>query len=327
MAAKLMKKRPHYIIGVPTLFEALNKSERFNKADLSCLYACFCGADTLPKVVKDRFEAIVKRQGGNVKLLEGYGLTEAVTAIMAMPMNEYREGSIGIPFPNMMAKIVKRGTTEEAEPGEEGEICVSGPAVMLGYLDQPEETAKVLKVHDDGRLWLHTGDIGTMDEDGFFYFKLREKRMIKSSGMNVYPSQVEAQLYKHDAVAEACVIGVPDLDQVERVKAFVVLKPGIKPSPELEKELIAHCRKDLIKWSCPREDRVYRRAAQDQGGQDRLQGAGTEGDREVEGGRKILRGRPAAKKGAPGKEQKARFQKPGHNFGSFAAAGTAPRCG
>ncbi|HPZ65562.1 MAG: AMP-binding protein [Dethiobacteria bacterium] len=253
LAAKLMKKRPHYIIGVPTLFEALNKSERFNKADLSCLYACFCGADTLPKVVKDRFEAIVKRQGGNVKLLEGYGLTEAVTAIMAMPMNEYREGSIGIPFPNMMAKIVKRGTTEEAEPGEEGEICVSGPAVMLGYLDQPEETAKVLKVHDDGRLWLHTGDIGTMDEDGFFYFKLREKRMIKSSGMNVYPSQVEAQLYKHDAVAEACVIGVPDLDQVERVKAFVVLKPGIKPSPELEKELIAHCRKDLIKWSCPRE--------------------------------------------------------------------------
>lgn len=253
LAAKLMKKKPNYIIGVPTLFEALNKNDTFNKADLSCLYACFSGADTLPRVVKERFEEIVKRQGGNVKLLEGYGLTEAVTAIMAMPLGEYREGSIGIPFPNMLAKIVKRGTTEEAELGEEGEICVSGPAVMLGYLKQPEETAEVLKKHEDGRTWLHTGDIGTMDEDGFFYFKLREKRMIKSSGMNVYPAQVEAQLYTHDAVDEACVIGVPDIEQIERVKAFVVLKDKAKEGPDMEKELIDHCRKDLIKWSCPRE--------------------------------------------------------------------------
>ncbi len=252
-AAALMKKRPHYIVGVPTLFEALSKNKRFNKADLSCLRACFSGADTLPRVVKERFEAVVQRQGGNIKLLEGYGLTEAVTAIMAMPLGEYREGSIGIPFPNMLAKIVKRGTTVEAEPGEEGEICVHGPAVMLGYLNQPEETAKVLKKHDDGLVWLHTGDIGTMDSDGFFYFKLREKRMIKSSGMNVYPTQVEAQLYRHEAVEEVCVIGVPDLEQVERVKAYVVLRKGFTPGPEMEQELIAHCRKDLIKWSCPRE--------------------------------------------------------------------------
>ncbi len=253
MAAKLMKKKPNYIVGVPTLFEALSKNEIFNKSDLSCLYACFSGADTLPRVVKERFEEVVKRRGGNVKLMEGYGLTEAVTAIMAMPLNEYREGSIGIPFPNMLAKIVKRNTTEEAPVGEEGEICVSGPAVMLGYMDQPEETAAVLKNHDDGRVWLHTGDIGVMDEDGFFYFKLREKRMIKSSGMNVYPAQVEALLYNHDAVEEACIIGVPDLEQVERVKGFVVLKDPSKAGPEMEKELINHCRKDLIKWSCPRE--------------------------------------------------------------------------
>ncbi len=253
LAAKLMKKRPNYIIGVPTLFEALNKNETFNKADLSCLYACFSGADTLPRAVKERFESIVQRQGGNVKLLEGYGLTEAVTAIMAMPIGEYREGSIGIPFPNMLVKIVNRGTMEEAEVGEEGEICVNGPAVMMGYMNQPEETASVLKQHDDGRIWLHTGDIGTMDEDGFFYFKLREKRMIKSSGMNVYPAQVEGQLYAHDAVAEACVIGVPDIEQVEKVKAYVVLKDMSKKGPDMEKELINHCRKDLIKWSCPRE--------------------------------------------------------------------------
>jgi len=256
LAAKMMKKKPNFIIGVPTLYEALSKSEKFNKSDLTSLYACFSGADTLSRVLKERFENIVERQGGRgVRLLEGYGLTEAVTAIMAMPVKEYREGSIGVPFPNMLAKIVKRGTNDEAAAGEEGEICVHGPAVMMGYLDLPEESAKVLKKHDDGLMWLHTGDIATMDEDGFFYFKLREKRMIKSSGMNVYPAQVEGQLARHEAVDECCVIGVPDMDQVEKVKAFVVLKKEFqaKAGPELEKDIISFCRKDLIKWSCPRE--------------------------------------------------------------------------
>jgi long-chain acyl-CoA synthetase len=256
LAAKMIKKRPNFLIGVPTLYDALIKSEKFNKSDLSCLYACFSGADTLPRVVKERFESIVERQGGKgVKLLEGYGLTEAVTAIMAMPIGEYREGSIGIPFPNMLAKVVKKGTTEEVPVGEEGELCLHGPAVMLGYLDHPEETAAVLKKHPDNLVWLHTGDIVSMDPDGFFYFKLREKRMIKSSGMNVYPAQVEGLLYKHEAVADCCVVGIPDEEQVERVKAFVVLQKEftVKAGPDMAKELINHCRKDLIKWSCPRE--------------------------------------------------------------------------
>ncbi len=254
MAAKMIKKKPNFIIGVPTLYEALTQNEKFQNSDLSCLYACFSGADTLSRNTKERFEGTVEKQGGkNVKLLEGYGLTEAVTAIMAMPVGEYREGSIGIPFPNMMAKIVTKETTEEAPVGEEGEICLYGPAVMMGYLDQPEETAAVLKKHDDGLVWLHTGDIATMDADGFFYFKLREKRMIKSSGMNVYPAQVEEQLFKHESIAECCVIGVPDKQQVEKVKAFVALKDASMAGPELEKEIIEHCRKDLIKWSCPRE--------------------------------------------------------------------------
>jgi long-chain acyl-CoA synthetase len=136
--------------------------------------------------------------------------------------------------------------------GEDGELCLSGPAVMKGYLNKKEETDEVLKRHEDGKLWLHTGDIASRDKDGFFYFKLRQKRMIKSSGMNVYPAQVEEVLYKHPEVSDVCVIGVPDMDQVERVKAFVVLKPGISASPDKGKELIAHCRKELIKWSCPR---------------------------------------------------------------------------
>ena len=253
VAKLIRKKQPSCIVGVPTLYAALCKNKDFKRANLLCLKAAFCGADSLPGPVKEKFETIVKNQGGNVKLLEGYGLTEAVTAIMAMPLNSYREKSIGIPFPDMDAKIVIPDTLDTAPHGEDGELCLSGPAVMKGYLNQREETAKTLRIHGDGKTWLHTGDIASRDEEGFFYFKLRQKRMIKSSGMNVYPVQVEDHLYQHPKVAEACVIGVPDPDQVERVKAFVVKAPGVDtPDEKLEKELIRHCQKKLIKWSCPR---------------------------------------------------------------------------
>ena len=253
VAELIKKKKPTLITGVPTLYDALTRNPDFQTADLSCLQNTSCGADSLPRQVKERFEEIVKRQGGSVQLVEGYGLTEAVTGIMSTPMDGYREGSVGIPFPDMLAKVVAIGTTKEVPIGEEGELCVSGPAVMLGYLESPEETAAVIKKHEDGLTWLHTGDIFTMDKDGYFYFKLRLKRMIKSSGMNVYPVQVEAVLDKHPDVRGACVIGVPDETQVEKVKAFVVLKNAAKATPEMEKALIDHCREHLIKWSCPRE--------------------------------------------------------------------------
>ncbi|MHB8766773.1 MAG: AMP-binding protein [Deferrisomatales bacterium] len=252
--AKLVRaKRPTLLVGVPTLFDALSRNPDFARSDLGCLRATFSGADTLPRVVKEAFEAAVRRRGGTVQLLEGYGLTEAVTAVMAMPLGEYREGSVGVPFPDMLAKVVGIGTEEELPLGEEGEICLCGPAVMLGYLDEPEETAAALRRHADGRVWLHTGDLARQDADGFFYFAQRLKRMIKSSGMNVYPAQVEAVLLAHPQVDQACVIGVPDRAQVERVKAFVVPKPGARPGPELVAALTAHCQEHLIKWCCPRE--------------------------------------------------------------------------
>jgi long-chain acyl-CoA synthetase len=165
----------------------------------------------------------------------------------------YREGSIGVPLPGMLGKICKVGTTEEAPIGEEGEICVAGPAVMIGYLDDPAATAEALRAHADGRTWLHTGDLGRMDADGFFYFTVRLKRMIKSSGFNVYPAQVEAALRQHPAVADACVIGVPDPAQVERVVAYVVPAEGAARDSRTEQSIITHCREHLIKWSCPRE--------------------------------------------------------------------------
>ena len=252
VAQLLQTKRPTLTAGPPTLYESLAKDPSLQRSDLSSLRAAFSGADTLPEPVRERFEQLVAERGGTVKLLEGYGLTEAITAIMGMPLHERRAGSIGLPFPDMLATICDPGTTESLPPNQDGEICISGPAVMLGYLDDAEATAAALKEHGDGRIWLHTGDIGRMDEDGFFYFTGRLKRMIKSSGFNVYPAQVEAVLYEHPAVAEACVVGIPDPAQGERVKAFVVATDPSAAGPELADELIRHCRERLIKWSCPR---------------------------------------------------------------------------
>jgi long-chain acyl-CoA synthetase len=254
VVARLIRtQRPTVIAGVPTLFDALSRDDSLHRADLSCLRAAFSGADTLPGPVKARFEELVRRQGGTVRLLEGYGLTEAVTAIMATPLDSYREGSIGVPFPDILAKICRPGTEEELADGEEGEICVAGPPVMLGYLDDSAATAETLRMHRDGRTWLHTGDLGKRDADGFFYFSTRLKRMIKTSGFNVYPAQVEAVLYRHPAVLEACVIGLPDESQGERVKAVIVLRVPERATPALANELIEHCQRQLIKWSCPRE--------------------------------------------------------------------------
>jgi len=252
--AKLVrKKRPSMLAGPPTLYDALSKDRLFRRSDLSCLRVAACGADMLPQPVRECFETLLKDRGSGGAIIEGYGLTEAVTGIMASPLHENRKGSIGIPFPDMLAKICKPGTTEGVAPHEEGEICISGPAVMLGYLDDPAATAETLKVHADGRTWLHTSDLGTMDEDGFFYFRMRLKRMIKCSGFNVYPTQVEAVLYQHPSVTQACVVGIPDPVTGERVKAYIVLKDGSPENADTERALIDHCHKHLIKWSCPRE--------------------------------------------------------------------------
>lgn len=253
VAKLIRKKRPTVLVGPPTFYDALAKDRTFRKTDLSCLRLVGCAADTLPPPLREGFESLLRERGSNLKMVEGYGLTESVTGIMAVPLSENRKGSIGIPFPDMLAKICKPNTTEEAAPDEEGEICVSGPAVMLGYLDDPVATAETLKVHADGRTWLHTGDLGTMDKDGFFYFRMRLKRMIKCCGYNVYPTQVETVLYQHPLVAQACVVGLPDPVSGESVKAYIVLKDASRENADMERALIEHCHKQLIKWSCPRE--------------------------------------------------------------------------
>jgi long-chain acyl-CoA synthetase len=249
----IRRRRPQMMAGVPSMYDALCREPAFRRADLSCFTAVFSGGDSLPASAKARFEQLARSRGGQVKLLEGYGLTEAVTGIMAMPRHLDREGSVGIPFPDTLAIICEPGTDRELPAGESGEICIAGPTVMMGYLDDPAATAAALKVHADGRTWLHTGDIGRADADGFFYFLGRLKRMIKSSGFNVFPAEVEAALSRHPAVAEAYVVGLPDEAQGQRVKAFVIARATAEPGLALGAALIAHCRERLIKWSCPRE--------------------------------------------------------------------------
>ncbi len=250
-AKMLVKKKPNIIPGVPTLFEALLRADNLEGADLSFLKGMFCGGDSLSIELKKKVDAFLREHNASIQVREGYGTTECVTASCLTPVHDYRPGSIGVPFPDTYYKIVKPGTIEELPPNTDGEICISGPTVMIGYVDNPQETANTLRRHDEGRLWLHTGDLGYMDANGFVYFRQRIKRMIVTSGYNVYPSQLENIIDGHPKVLLSCVIGVKDAYKVQKVKAFVVLQPGVEPGDEVKEELLAYCREHIAKYAMP----------------------------------------------------------------------------
>ena len=247
----ITKYKCNFMAGVPTLYEALLRLPNMKNADLSHLKGVFSGGDSLSIELKKRFDAFLKEHKATIQVREGYGTTECVTASCLTPTGLAKEGSIGIPFPDTYYKIVKPGTIDEVPYGEEGEITLSGPTVMACYYNKPEETANTLRKHADGRIWLHTGDLGTMDEDGYIYFKGRIKRMIITSGYNVYPAQLENILDAHDFVHMSCIIGVPDPYKIQKVKAFVMLKPGVAPNDETKQTLIDYCRKYIAKYAMP----------------------------------------------------------------------------
>ncbi|MBR4700938.1 MAG: AMP-binding protein [Oscillospiraceae bacterium] len=252
-AQLLVKKKPNLIPGVPTLFEALLRTDLLEGTDLSFLDGMFSGGDSLSVELKRKVDDFLKAHNAKIQIREGYGTTECVTASCLTPKDYARSGSIGIPFPDTYYKIVKPGTEEEMDPNLEGEICISGPSVMMCYIDNPEETAQTLRRHADGRIWCHTGDLGTMDADGFVYFRQRIKRMIITSGYNVYPSQLENIIDGHEKVLLSCVVGVKDKYKMQKVKAYVVLRPGVEPTEEVRQELFAHCRKHIAKYAMPYE--------------------------------------------------------------------------
>lgn len=250
-AELIVKHRCNFMAGVPTLYEALLRQPVMDGADLSCLKGVYSGGDSLSVELKKKLDAFLAEHNATVKVREGYGTTECVTASCLTPLHLAKEGSIGQPFPDTFYKIVRPGTQEELPYGEDGEICLSGPTTMMEYVGHPEETAQTLQIHADGRKWVHTGDLGYMDEDGFIYFKQRIKRMIITSGYNVYPSQLENILDAHDIVQMSCIIGVPDPIKVQKIKAFVMLKPDIEPSDENKEILFDYCKKNIAKYALP----------------------------------------------------------------------------
>lgn len=250
---KLIKKsNPSVLVGVPTLFEALTHNEGMDGVSLANLKYVIAGGDSFSKAKVEAINEFLHNHGAKTNFTQGYGMTEALSAVTFDLKYASREGSIGIPWPGTYVKICKPGTDEEVPYGEDGEICISGPTVMLGYYNNEKETNDALHIHKDGNVWLHSGDIGFMDKDGFVTYRQRIKRMIVSSGYNVYPAQIEEVLEKHPGVLDSTVIGIPHPYKVEVPKAYIVLKPGFRES-KVKEELEELCKKNLAKYSQVKE--------------------------------------------------------------------------
>ena len=235
--AEIIKKNaPNFIVGVPTLFEALVNT-KLKKEDLKSVTAVICGGDALNQTLHNKVNDFLMAHGSSAKIRVGYGLTEGSGAVCLSPENTFADGIIGVPFPDTDFKIIQNDTFKELLVGKEGEICISGPLVMMGYLNNDAETAQTIRVHDDGKVWLHTGDIGYLGEDGLIYFAQRLKRIIISSGYNIYPTHLESIINSHEAVLTSTVIGIDHHYKGQVPKAFIVLKPGYKAGKKLEREI------------------------------------------------------------------------------------------
>ncbi len=249
LLGNIKKFRPSVFPGIPMLYNAINNNAavKAGKYDLGSIKACISGSAPLLRETKERFEAL---SGGKVS--EGYGLSEAPTATHCNPlMGVNKTGSIGIPFPDVDAKIISLDDGEtEMKIGDVGEIAIHGPQVMKGYHNMPKETANSLRTMRDGKVWLFTGDIARMDEEGYFYIVDRKKELIKPGGEQVWPREVEEAIATHPKVFEVGVAGIPDPLRGEAVKAWVVLKPG---ETMTEEEVTEWCKKSLAKYKVPRQ--------------------------------------------------------------------------
>jgi long-chain acyl-CoA synthetase len=240
--ASIRKYRVTLFPAVPALYNGIINYPGIDRIDISSVKACFSGSAPLPVEVMTQFEALT---GG--KITEGFGLTETSPITHVNPLNGLRKpGSIGIPLPGTDMKVVDTDTgTREVGPNTEGELCIRGPQVMSGYWNRPDETGKMIR---DG--WLYTGDLARVDEDGYAFICGRKKDLIIVSGYNVYPDEVDQVLFSHPKVLEAATIGVPDERRGERVKSFVVLRPGVQATAE---EILEYCRKELAPFKIPKD--------------------------------------------------------------------------
>src|SRR5258708_27575102 len=244
--ASIRDVRPTYSAAVPSVFVSLINHPKVGEPNLDLVRLFNSGGAPCPVEVMEEFERKIGRP-----LNEGYGLSETSPVTHSTPqLAERRLGTIGLPFPDTDMKIVDvEAGTRELPVGGIGELCIAGPQVMKGYWNKPEESANVLRRHDDGRIWFHTGDIARMDADGYTSIVQRKKDLIIVDGFNVYPSEVESVLYAHPAVRLAAVIGIADTYHCEVVKACIALKPGASATPD---EIVAHCKTGLTEYKVPR---------------------------------------------------------------------------
>lgn len=250
-ASILKKHRPSMIFGVPTLYDALLKAKGTDKIDFSFLKYVVSGGDTLPEKLEKSVNEFLAAHNSTVKICEGYGMTEGLAALCLSVGENYKSRTIGKPLIGTQMCVVEPGTTKVLPAGEDGELCVSGPTVMIGYRNNPEETANALVVHPDGKTWLHTGDMAAIDKDGFVHYKLRIKRMMITSGFNVYPTQIEGVIEELDYVDKCVVVSVPHPYKKEVAKAYIVLKSGTEKSEATKNEIREHCKKKLMHYSVP----------------------------------------------------------------------------
>ena len=249
--AKLIRRyKPVFLTGVPTMYEALIKNKE-NSNYLKCVKYCICGGDLLQESLRNKVNNYLFNHGSSAQIRVGYGLTESTAACILTPNYYYKENAIGLPFPDTFVKVVKPGTTKELRFNRTGEICISGPTIMLGYLNEEEETNNTLITHDDGRVWLHTGDLGYKDKSGILFFSSRLKRMIVTSGYNVYPQYMEKIIENHPAVETCIVVGIPHPYKKQVPVACIVLKNNYYPGEELTRNIKNYCEKSIAKYAMP----------------------------------------------------------------------------
>ncbi len=250
--ALIFKEKLNFLFGVPTFFEALSRHPKMENNDLSFMEALVSGGDVLSEKLQNRINKQLKAGGAAAPIRNAYGQTESLTGCCINPIFKNVIGSVGLPCPDIHSKIVELGTCNEVPAGTDGELCLSGPILTLGYYKDEEATKQILKKHDDGKIWLHTGDIFCKDENDYLFFRQRIKRMIISAGYNIYLSHVEDVVSGCEIVSQVCAVGIDDIAAGQTVGLYVILQKELDEA-QAKEIIMAHCKKNLAEYSMPRK--------------------------------------------------------------------------
>lgn len=250
--ALIFKKKLNFIYGVPSFFEALSRHPKMENNDLSFMEALVSGGDVLSEKLQKRLNKQLEAGGSKYPIRNAYGQTESLTGCCINPIFRNVIGSVGLPCPDIYSKIVKLGTCEEVPNGTDGELCLTGPILTLGYYKDEEATRQILKKHADGKIWLHTGDIFCKDENNYLFFRQRIKRMIISAGYNIYLSYIEDIVSGCSFVKQVCAVGIDDIAAGQNIGLYVILNDGTDEN-KARKEIMEHCKKNLAEFSQPQK--------------------------------------------------------------------------